>query len=145
MAAIVAWVPSITGLPKALDLSPPRGQIFTNSRSDNLTQHGEEWPCLDVMTHLVRSRGEGWITLIVGGIVTFLIVEGDLGDLIHVSDLDELEFLISHLACRIVSSRDSVALSDQIPTRIKRPNTKDQSRSSNAKESSGKSMSIQDT
>ena len=28
MAAIMAWVPSMTGLPKALDLSPPRGQIF---------------------------------------------------------------------------------------------------------------------
>ena len=40
MAAIMAVVPSMTGLPKALDLSPLRGKILTESRSDNLTQHG---------------------------------------------------------------------------------------------------------
>ena len=65
MAAIMAPVPSITGLPQALDLSPPRGKIFTKSRSDDSTQNGEKRPCLDVLTDLIRSRGEGWITLVV--------------------------------------------------------------------------------
>ena len=72
MAAIMASVPSITGLPKVLELSPLRGTILTKSRSDDLTQHGEGWLCLDGLTHLIRSRGEGWVTLFATGIVALM-------------------------------------------------------------------------
>ena len=72
MAAIKASVPSMTGLPKVLDLSPLRGKILTKSRSDNLTQDGEDWLCLDVLTHLIRSRGEGWVALFATGIVALM-------------------------------------------------------------------------
>lgn len=73
MAAIMASVPGMTGLPKVLDLSPLRTLFsLTKSRSDKLTQDGEEWLCLDVLTHLIRSRGEGGIALLATGIVALL-------------------------------------------------------------------------
>ena len=72
MAAIKASVPSMTGLPKVLDLSPLRGKTLRKSGSDNLTQDGEEWLRLDELSHSIRSRGEGWVALFATGIVALM-------------------------------------------------------------------------